>query len=164
METTETEVNQVPAPEPALILNFEAQSYLREAGKWANFLGILGFVACALILIASFTLGGIMAKMAEVSPGASSVMFAGMGGFVTVIYILIDVIYFFFSLYLYQFGSRIKKGIIYTDNMQVTNALAKLKSFFKLWGILTIIAMCLYALIIVIVIIVGVGASSMLHH
>lgn len=163
METTETEVT-TPAPEPQLILGPEAQSYLREAGKWANFLGILGFIFCGIILIISFSIGGTMARLADTAPGPMATILAGMSGFITVVYILIDVIYFFFSLYLYQFGNRIKQGIIFTDNNHVTIALGKLKSFFKLWGILTIVALCLYALTIIIVIVVGVGAASMMHH
>jgi hypothetical protein len=43
----------------------------------------------------------------------------------------------------------------------VGSALGKLKSFFKMWGITTIVILALYALMIIIFIIVGVGASMM---
>ena len=39
------------AGEPSLTLNNEAKAYLREAGKWASFLGILGFISCGILLI-----------------------------------------------------------------------------------------------------------------
>ena len=163
METNETVVT--PVPQPGLLLTAEAQSYLREAGKWANFLGILGFVFCGLILIAAFSMAGIFAKIAEISPSPMATTLAGIGGgAITVVYILIDLIYFFFSLYLYQFGSKIKKGIVFSDVAQVTRALGKLKSFFKLWGILTIVVLCLYALMIIVFIAIGIGTASMMHH
>jgi hypothetical protein len=164
METTENETIPGSVPPPVLVLNFEAQSYLRETGKWANFLGILGFIFCAIILVVSFFVGGTMGKIASVTPGPGSAIYAGMGGFITIIYILIDIIYFFFVLYLYQFGSRIKRGLRFSNEAEVTIALGKLKSFFKIWGICTIVAICIYALIFIIAIVVGIGASSLIHH
>jgi hypothetical protein len=164
METTGTEAMSMPTPQHVLVLNFEAQSYLREAGKWANFLGVLGFIFCAIILVVSFFVGGTMGSMASITPGAGSAIFAGMGGLITAVYIFVDIIYFFFALYLYQFGSRIKKGISFSNNTEVARALGKLKSFFKIWGVCTIVAICLYVLIFIIVIAVGVGASSFMHH
>ena len=160
METNET--FEQPIAEPGIILTLEAQSYLRESGKWASFLGILGFIICSLILIFAFFAGTIFSKAAEVSPSGMSVLLAGMGGFITVFYILIDLIYFFFSLYLFQFGDKIKKGIMFSDTAHVTAGLGKLKSFFKLWGIVTIIVLVLYVLIIIAAIVIGVGAASMM--
>ncbi len=165
METTETGAIPGSVPPPSvLVLNFEAQSYLREAGKWANFLGILGFIFCAIILVICFFVGGTMGKIASVTPGAGSAIYAGMGGLITAVYILLDIIYFFFALYLYQFGSRIKRGLRFSNEADVTRALGKLKSFFKIWGICTIVVMCLYALIFIITIAIGIGASSLIHH
>jgi hypothetical protein len=101
--------------------------------------------------------------MARYQP-ASTPYPAGMGGIMSFIYILLAVFYFFFSFYLYQFGSRIKKGIFYNDGLAVSNALGKLKSFFKLWGITTIVILVFYALVIVIIVVVGVGAAALLHR
>ena len=162
METNET--FEPISPEPGLTLTFEAQSYLREAGKWASFLGILGFIFCAIILIFALFAGSIFTRMAAVSPTALAVALAGMGGVVSFIYILFDVLYFFFALYLYQFGDKIKKGITFTDTAHVTSALGKLKSFFKLWGVVTIILLAFYALAIIAFIAIGVGAASMMHN
>jgi hypothetical protein len=155
METNETFDQQ--GAQPGIILTFEAQGYLHEAGKWAYFLSIIGFIGCALLLIAAFFAGSMFSKMAEFSPTSNPVasIMAGMGGFITALYILIDLLYFFFVLYLYQFGSRIKKGVLFSDSIEVTGALQKLKSFFKLWGITTIVVISLYVLIFVLAILVG---------
>lgn len=160
------EINPTPFAEPTLVLDSEAQSYLREAGKWAIFLGILGFIFCGIILIVALFAGAILATVMQRLPSypMNGGVAAGgvLGAFVTGFYILIDVVYFFFSLYLYQFGDRIKKGVVFSDSGRVTAALRKLKSFFKLWGITTIVVLALYALIFIIFIVIGIGAASMM--
>ena len=151
---------RLPWPEPGLILTLEAQGYLRESGKWATFLGIVGFVFTAFILLGALFVGTIMSLMTRLQP-ASMPYPAAVGGLLSFVYILVAIFYFFFSLYLFQFGSRIKKGILFNNPTEVGSALGKLKSFFKMWGITTIVILALYALIIIVAIIVGVGASMM---
>jgi hypothetical protein len=160
METNET-IEQT-GPDPGIILNFEGQNYLREAGKWAYFLGIMGFIGTGFILLCAFFVGTIFTMMARFQPAATPYP-AGIGGLMSFIYILLAVFYFFFSFYLYQFGNRVKKGIFYSDALEVSTALGKLKSFFKLWGITTIVILAFYALVIIIVIVVGVGAAAFMH-
>lgn len=163
METTDN--FEMADAAPRIALNYEAQNYLRESGKWAAFLGIIGFIFTGFIVLGALSIGAIMTTMSKLAPENPGFgMVAGMGGFFSVIYLLAALLYFFFSLYLYQFGSRIKKGVMYGDQLHVTAALGKLKSFFKLWGILTIVALCVYALIIVCAIIFGLSASSMMNR
>ncbi|MDO3641163.1 MAG: DUF5362 family protein [Mucilaginibacter sp.] len=163
METTDS--FEMADAAPSISLNYESQTYLRESGKWAAFLGIIGFIFTGFIAIAALFAGTMMATLSRLQPdNPGAAIMSGMGGFITVIYLLIGLLYFFFSLFLYQFGSRIKKGIMYADQMHVTAALGKLKSFFKLWGILTIVILCLYALIIIGAIIFGITASSMMNR
>jgi hypothetical protein len=154
MEIDETPV-QPAAPEPQLILTEEAQYYLQKAGEWAYFLGIIGFILSGLILLIALFIGTILSAISQFQPNNSGMNPAAMGGMLTVVYGLIAVFYFFFSLYIYQFGNRIKKGIVFSNTEEITLALSKLKSFFKLWGISTIVIMGLYALIIVFAIIGG---------
>jgi hypothetical protein len=158
METTETS-GQSFTP-PTLNIDFQAQGYLKSAGRWATFLGILGFVACGIIFIVAFFAGAIFSRVGGASYGPLAALTAGAGWLITFFYLLIDVFYFFFSLYLYQFGDRIKKGIDRWDNISVTVAFEKLKSFFKLWGITTIVVISLYLLIIVGFIAFGILAAT----
>jgi len=146
METEETYVAPL-SPNNNLILTPEAQSYLLSAGKWATFLGILGFIFCALFSLVAISIGTIFTKMAEMMPYNPGLkMMAGFGGGVTIFYLLIDLLYFFFALYIYQFATKIKKGINFSDSTHITAGLSKLKSFFKLWGIVTIVMICIYVL------------------
>ena len=154
METNEIDLQ--PIPQPELVLTPEALYYLKEAGKWANFLGVLGFIMCALLLIAALFVGTMFSVLSQLLPAYNS-MPAGIGAIFSVVIILIDILYFFFSLYLYQFADKIKKGITFIDANHVTHAFGKLKSFFKLWGIITIVVPCIYALEIAVVFLIGVA-------
>lgn len=164
MDTTQTETQPAPTPnpEPVLTLSREAQAYLREAAKWASFLSIVGFIFCVLILIMALLIGTTSTIMSRVMPYNSGVPVGIGGSFVSILYILLDILYFFFPLYLYRFASRIKKGIVFQDSAHITRATDSLKSFFKLWGIVTVIVIAIYAIIFLFAIVVGVS-SHMIH-
>jgi glucan phosphoethanolaminetransferase (alkaline phosphatase superfamily) len=152
MEIDEKPV-QPATPEPHLILTEEAQYYLQKAGQWANFIGIVGFVMTGFVVLAALFIGTIFTTMAAFNPMLAGA--AAMGPMLTVIYLLFAVFNFFFSYYLYQFGARIKKAILFNNTEGTTQAFSKLKSFFKLWGITLIVILALYALIFVVAIIGG---------
>jgi len=151
---------QQPITPPGLTLTFEAQTYLKQAAGWASFLGIVGFVMCGLMLIMAIFISAFFAFMAGLNPVYAQLP-GWVGGVYSVILVLFDLVYFFFSLYLYQFASNTKKGLTFFTEDQLTTGLGKLKSFFKLWGILTIIVLSLYALIFIIAMLAGLAAS---HH
>ena len=99
-----------------------------------------------------------MGFMSRFSPAYSAVPQAGFS-FISILYIAMDVLYFFFPFYLYRFSDRIKKGVLHNDSATLTDALGQLKSFFKLWGIVTIVVVGIYALIFIVVILIGVGGA-----
>jgi hypothetical protein len=152
METEETFIT--PPGSTEIVLTAEAQSYLLSAGKWATFLGILGFIFCGLFALVALSIGTIFTKMAEMMPyNPGFKMMAGFGGGVSIFYLLIDLLYFFFALYIYQFAVKIKAGVNFRDTAHITAGLGKLKSFFKLWGIVTIVFICVYVLAIICIVI-----------
>jgi hypothetical protein len=158
METNEN--TEHTAPETGLALTFEGQTYLREAGKWAGFLSIVGFIFCGLFLIIALFIGTIFSFLGQLSPAYAQLP-TFVGVIVAIVLILFDLIYFFLSLYLYQFSSRIKKGIVFTDHFHLNQGMGKLKSFFKMTGIITIIFLSLYALEFIVVLIAGIASA---HH
>lgn len=155
MEPTEITNEQLPQGPNGLLLPDEALYYLQKSGEWARFLGILGFIASGFIVLCSLFIGSIFSMM---SAYQSTPYPAGIGGFVSFVYILMAVFYFVFSLYLYKFGNKAKNGVAYNDPIEVTAALSKLKSFFKLWGITAIVIISVYILAIIGIFI---GASMM---
>jgi hypothetical protein len=159
METPDNSGYVTPGPEREMVLNQEALYYLQQAGKWATFLGIVGFIFTGLILLGALSASALVAVFQRINP----MIGAGMAGGIAVYYIVIAAVYFFFSLYLYQFGSKVKQGIGFGDTVLVTAALGKLKSFFKLWGIMTIVAFALMVVIIICAIIFAATFASAMH-
>ena len=158
------EINEIPEQiesPPALVLTIDAQKYLRESGKWAYFLGATGFLGTAVMLIIALYVSSILSFITKTQPAAIFFDSSFVKTF-SYTFILIAIFYFFFSLYLFQFGSKIKKGIKLTDPGKVSAALRKLKSFFRLWGITTIITIGFY-LIIIIGVAAIIGASAAFH-
>jgi hypothetical protein len=159
METNDT-LTQPAAAEPQLILTQEAQYYLQKAGQWANFIGIIGFIVTGLIVLGALFVGTMFSMMASLNPLVAYPTWIGTA--MTIFYLFFAVFNFFFSLYIYQFGDRAKKGILHNNVQEITIAFGKLKSFFKLWGIATIVIIALYILAFIFAIIASVGAASMM--
>lgn len=152
-----------PADQPQIVLTDEARYYLQKAGQWAYFLGIMGFIGTGLIFIGALFAGTMFTTMARVNPLIEGIA-AGLGTLMTVIYLLLAVFSFFFALYLYQFGDKIKSAVAYNNTAEATVAFSKLKSFFKMWGITTIVYLSFVALAFVGMIVAGIGAASMMSH
>jgi hypothetical protein len=160
MEETFTPEPQAPAEQPqGIVLLQDAQAYLVTAGRWAKFFGILGFIFTGFIVLCALFIGTIISAMASLSP-TNRLAGAAPGGFLTVFYLLMGVLNFFIALYLYQFGARVKEGVAFNSSATVTEGLSKLKSMFKLVGILTIVMLTFYLFLIIGVI---VFASHMSH-
>lgn len=134
-----------------LVITNEAKFYLNTAARWANFLGILGFIFTGFTVLSALywlVLGGTVATVAsqQANPmmppmyGTFIGMMSSVGGFVFLIY---AVVLFFISFYLVRFAGGAKKAVLYNSVADVTKGLQNLKSFFKLWGILAIIAIAL---------------------
>ena len=160
METTET-TELTPDPTPDMVLTQEAKYLLHTAGRWATFLGIMGFIGAGIIALLAFFVGTIFTAISKLNPMASGMPFAA-SGFITFIYLLIAVFYFFIAYYLYQFGVNIKSGTLYNDTIQTTKAFRNLKSHFKLIGITSIVVISFYILFFIIGIIVLIAGIS--HH
>ncbi len=164
MDTTETTEPVVPDyPLPNLVIGQDAKNYLYTAGKWARFLGILGFIATAIMALLCVFAGAVSPIMGALSSSPTGLpVSAGAGVLSIVPLLLIMILYFFVSYFLYQFGTNIKNGIAVNDMTFVTKAFRNLKSHFKLIGFtLIIIVICYIIAFIIGGLIVG---STFMHH
>jgi uncharacterized membrane protein YjgN (DUF898 family) len=131
--------------------------YLYNAAKWAKFLAIMGFIFCALMLIfalfASTLLSTYLNQMDANTPGISS--FPVTGGILATVYIVMALVYFLPCLFLYNFGAKMQNALKYNDQIHLNTSFKNLKSFFKFWGILLIIIICIYALTITLAVVMG---------
>ena len=130
-----------------MLITFEAERYLREAGKWANFLGSAGFVFSILTIVSAFSVGAVVGKFQQTYGTALDPKALSSG--LSFMYFLFGVLIFIPSLYLYQFGGAVKKGFEYGDQVNLNLAFQKLKSYFRFFGILIISFIVFYLMVLI---------------
>jgi uncharacterized membrane protein YjgN (DUF898 family) len=143
-----------------LSLDRESIDHLTETARWGKFLAILGFITCGLIFIFSFFAGALVASSTSaLSPYSTNEIrtVSSVGGaFLTVIYIIVAVIYFFPCLYLYRYSVRMKAAINTNDQAKLNQALKNQRMLYRYVGIVTIIAISLELIALII------GGTAML--
>jgi hypothetical protein len=132
-----------------LQLDQPSLNYLNESARWARFLSIIGFVFCGLMVIVGIFFGGAMAAMMSGMGGEAAPVTGFLSFFVSFAYIAGALLIFFPSLYLFLFSSKMRKAFHNNDQPVLTESLKNLKSFFKFYGICTVIVMSIYALAII---------------
>jgi hypothetical protein len=134
----------------ALWVSEDVRSYIYETSKWARFLSIVGFVFSGLTVINAFGAGAMLSTMAAMSPGNPLVKIGSAG--LTIVFLLFALLQFYPSLQLYKFSAASKQAVLFADQESFSTAMGKLKSFFKFWGIATVIFISFYILMILAVI------------
>ena len=136
--------------EPTLFgfgIDQSSRSHLWEAAKWAKFLAIVGFIVCGLLVIGAIYVGSIFSSVNsyEGEYGGASV-FAGLGLFVTILYIGFALIGFFAFLFLLRFANQMKNALNTDDQVALNSSFQNLKIMFRYVGIVTIIIISFYIL------------------
>jgi hypothetical protein len=122
-------------------------SYLGETARWAKFLSIVGFVLCGLMIVFALFAGSILTTFAKLGSRDALTNSMGMGGaFISMIYIVIALLYFFPCLYLFNFSGKMQAALRNNDQTHLNASFANLKSCFKFVGILTIVFLSFYLL------------------
>jgi hypothetical protein len=127
-----------------------SQNYLTESARWARFLSIMGFIGCGLMVLGGLLFGSLFSYMMK---NAEPETTAVAGGMISSLYaasaIMGAVLIFFPSLYLFRFSSKMRIATNNNDQSALTDSVKNLKSFFKFYGIVTIVVLSIYALAIV---------------
>jgi len=139
-----------------LQIDTTAHVHLAETAKWANFLAIVGFVLSGILALVALFAGTFVSTMSRGFGNSSSMIGAG---FVTFLYLIIAAVYFFMSLFLYRFASKMKLALNSNDQENLNNSFMNLKNLYRMMGILTIIYLCFIALALV----VGIGGALMMR-
>jgi len=134
--------------QPQLVVTEEMRSYLYDMAKWANFLAIVGFVFTGFTIISAFTVGAAIGTSPEVAAMVGAMGKLGSLGF-TAIFLVYAFAIFYPSLLLFKYATKAKLGVLYGEQASLDEALGKIKSLFKYWGIVVIIFLALYMLLIV---------------
>lgn len=143
-----------------LQLTETAKGFLKEVAKWAYFLSIVGYVGLGLLVLFAFFAASMFAALGSAG-GAMGAMSAIGGTFITVLYLVIAVIYFFPIYYLNKFASNLKAAFREDNTETLTTSLGYLKSHYKFLGIFTVVIISIYILIFVFALVAGLGAAAM---
>lgn len=143
-ETLPTEIQSEAKPE-TLELTEEINQNLHSAGRWSQFLAILGFIGTGFMVIAGITMSIIMAFI----PSSDADLFPFPLALIGLLYIVLAGVYFLPIFYLYRFSSSIKQAVALKKQDQLSNAFNNLRAHYKTFGIIMIVLMCLYPIMIV---------------
>ena len=138
----------------SLSITEAAMSYLRETAGWGKFLGIMGFILTGLMALLGLFMGAFMQTMTEAMGQDNP-----LGPYIGFIYVVLGLLYFFPSLYLFKYSSKLKRALSSKDSQVLTEAFSNEKSMYKFMGILMIILLGIYALIFVVGIVAAMFAA-----
>ena len=130
-----------------MLITFESENYLREAGKWSHFLGVVGFVFSVLTIISAFSVSAIVGKLQQTYGSGLNAQALSSG--LSFVYFIFGILIFIPSLYLFQFSAAIKNGFNYGEQVNLNLAFQKLKSYFRFWGILIISLIVFYLMVLI---------------
>lgn len=139
-------------------LNSRSLKFLEEGAKWAKFLSIVGFVAIAFLVVLAAVMFLVLPQLnsseladlqgMEDLPNGSA-FGAVLGPVLGFLYLIIAVIYFIPVWFLFQFSNKSIQAIKEKNEIYLENAFNQLRKHYKFIGILTIIALALYAIIFI---------------
>jgi hypothetical protein len=141
--------------EEKLIITEDIRSYIYESAKWTKFLSIVGFIFSAFTLLFAFGSGAFLTTLASVEPNNPLLQLGP--GFIMALFTVLAILYFYPSLILFNYSSAAKNAVLYADQEGLNQAMSKLKSFFKFWGILMIIFISFYIIAIILSALVASG-------
>ncbi|HYQ56220.1 MAG TPA: hypothetical protein VEP89_02655 [Draconibacterium sp.] len=144
-------VDNTGKTDSGLELTYEIKTDLHKAGKWSQFLAIMGFIGCGFMVIAAI---GMSIAMTFV-PIMSTEFFPFPPYLFSLFYLLIAGIYFVPILYLFRFSISIKQAITLNNQSQLSKAFANLRAHYKTFGIIIIVLLCLYPILMVLMIVFG---------
>ncbi|MDX5436034.1 MAG: hypothetical protein LPK03_02495, partial [Pontibacter sp.] len=93
--------------------------------------------------------GLFMQQMLNPAAMEGAVADVGLSGFTIVVYAFVAMVYFFPSLYLYNFSVRMQQGVQQRNRQEVYKAFGKLKVLFKFLVIMLVLFLLLFSISLV---------------
>lgn len=143
MEDQEQYQNLENQKHPQLIVTEDMRSYIYDMAKWANFLGIVGFVISAFLLLAALTVGPTINANPEMAKMLGQ-LGAMDGTTISIVFLFYGLLIFYPSLLMVRYAMKAKQGVLYGEQENLNEAMNRLKSLFKYFGILAIVFIGLY--------------------
>ncbi len=124
--------------EEKLELSDKLKSGLDKVVYWSKFFGILGFIGGALLVV--FAIVMVFSPV----PGFESFPMIFIGLF----YILLAVLYYFPSKYMYDFSIKTRNALNTINQYDLEDGFRDLASCYKFFGVFTIVTLSVYVLVI----------------
>lgn len=124
---------------------------IHATAKWARLVAILGFVFLGILLIVGLTMGSFLGRVLAMNAAMTGQVMpfdpTMIGLLYGVVFLVAVVIYFFPTLFLYQYATRTLRALRGGfDAQQFSQGVGAQRSFFAYIGILMIILVGLYAI------------------
>ena len=116
-----------------------------ETARWTKFIAIVGFIVLGLFIFAGIGIGLGMSMI----PAMQSELGAGFNFAMMIAYLIMVILYFFPTFYLYKYSRLIKPSILTGNQERFNLALSYQKKMFRFIGILIIITLAIYGLIFI---------------
>ena len=125
-----------------LVISGETAANMRAAMSWAKFMAIVCFVMTGRICGAAIILLVMGGSLQYYYPAL------GGGALVGICYLIVAVIYFFLSYFMYMFAVKIKRAIDNGCMQDLSAGTMNMKYYFKMTGIVTIVTIAVVVLMI----------------
>lgn len=126
------------------VLNKLAAREIYRAAGWGKFISVVGFVISAIIIFVGLVINKIISYAAAFNPQLAVMP----GWWFTIFYILIGILYFFPSLFLYRFSAKSKKALLENNENILAFSFSGLRLCLQFIGVVTLIFLILYVLVI----------------
>lgn len=117
--------------------------HLRATKPWVRLISIVLFIMSGLIIV-----GGLAMMLMPFQGGFGG----GIGAFFGLLYIAFGIIYFFPAYFLMKYASSINQLLQGGGDVAMEDALGNQKSFWKFSGIMTLVVICIYGIMFVVII------------
>ncbi|MEI8198074.1 MAG: DUF5362 family protein [Phycisphaerae bacterium] len=141
----------LPYQGPGVVMvSAQAIDILKRTRLWVRFMSVMCFVGAGLMMIGGVFMVIATAFIPHRDPG---MIVLGL------IYIPFGLLYIIPGVYLHRYASGITRLLQSNDSADLEGALDAQRAFWKFVGVMTIVAMALYAVFIVIFVIIAVFAA-----
>ena len=126
-----------------LIITDSMKGHLSKMAYWAKLFGVLGFICSALMVMLAIGMFFFGTSLAELDSEVGAMTGFGF------IYIILAIIYFFPSKYIYGFSKQCRLALNTNSQASISAAFDNLASVFTFWGVFTVIILGIYALVFI---------------
>lgn len=130
-------MEQQPSNEPlfGLQVDYDSGSMFSEAGKWAKFLSIIGFIGIGIcLLVLAFSSTVLLYGLNTVMPGLEIA-----GGLLIGVIAIVLIFFAFLTFLLYRFATLVRQGVEQHNQVIFNDGIRSLKNYFLINGIVSLI-------------------------